>query len=417
MSANSPCKRSNYDIIIAGGGTAGCVLAARLSEVPDLHVLVLEAGQNHNENAFVKIPGMWRQAVEDRELNWSYQLAPQAEIDGRTPSVGAGKALGGSSLINVFSLLYPSRAGVDAWKELGNEGWDWDTLLPYIKKFQTFNEPSQQVAKDLQLEYVDRREQGVDGPIQVSYQRSINPLDVAWIDTFKNLGLDMKTDTISGTLCGGYSVVNTIDAKTRERSHAGTAYLAKAMHRPNLEVITGALVNRIVVTHTLDTRPRAVGIEFSCNNQSCIVNTTDAGEIIVCAGSIASPCLLERSGIGNPRILQKLGIDTLVPNDYVGENLHDHLLTGVSFQVKEGVPTLDEFRDPAKIQEAMNQYAKDGSGPLGSGSPSFAYMPLLEGQEQMATKPTGMNGHSDANGSTTHTFTNTTKIPFTSTLR
>lgn len=136
----------------------------------------------------------------------------------------------------------------------------------------------------------------------------------------------------------------------------------------------------------------------------------------MCAGSIASPCLLERSGIGNPRLLQKLGIDTLVLNDNVGENLHDHVLTGVSFQVEERMPTLDEFRDPAKIQEAMEQYTKDGSGPLGSGSPSFAYMPLLEGQEQIATNPTGSNDHTGANGSTNQTFTETAKIPFTTRL-
>lgn len=379
MSNTSPCKRSTYDIIIAGGGTAGCVLGARLSEVPDLYVLVLEAGENHNDDPRTKIPGAWVKGIASTDLNWNNQFVPQTELNGRKPFLARGKGLGGSTLINATSLLYPSRAGFDAWVDLGNKGWDWDSLAPYIKKFQNFNKPSDKVAEDLQLEYVNPKEQGVGGPIQASYEKNVEPLDKAWVETFRNLNLDMKADTVSGKSLGGYSIVNTIDSKTRQRSHAGVAYLEPATDRPNLEVITGALIDKIVLaTDGIDKEPRVTGIEFSHNNQTHIASTTERGEIILCAGAVGSPAVLERSGIGKPTILEKVGINTTVENDNVGENFHDHFFTAVSFEINPGIPTKDDFRDPANIQKAMQRYAKDGSGPMGCGNPSFAFMPLLE---------------------------------------
>lgn len=374
MISQSICQRQEYDVIIAGAGTAGCVVATRLAETTDLNILLLEAGANHNEDIRTKIPAMYGQAISDPAIDWKYVTVPQPGPNGRDIALARGKGLGGSSLINLLGLVYPSKAGFDAWAEIGNDGWDWTSMVPYLKKFQTFHMPDEQTAKLCGLQNIDLKAQGTSGPIQASYPSHPHAIDNAWIETFKNMGYAMASDTMSGENIGGYQVASSIDPLKRERSHAGRAYLDRVRDKPNLEVVTNVLIDKVILSDA--TPPKASGIRFIREGQAQTVTTTK--EIILCGGVFGSPAILERSGIGGGDLLRSLGIESLVENEHVGQNLHDHLMCSISFEVKEGIETLDYFRDTSYIEKAMISYQTDLSGPLATAPCSFAYMPLID---------------------------------------
>ena len=159
----------------------------------------------------------------------------------------------------------------------------------------------------------------------------------------------MNGDTMSGKSLGGYQIVSSIDPVRRERSHAGNAYLGRAKGRPNLEIITNATVEKVIMT--ADAQPRASGIEFlRRGHRFCALSSK---EVILCAGAFGSPCILQRSGIGGREVLGRLGIKVRVHNEEVGENLRDHIMAAVSFELMDGIDTTDNFRDPAYIGSAM----------------------------------------------------------------
>jgi len=351
------------------------VLATRLTEArPDLQILLLEAGANHNEDPRIKIPALFSQAWGDPNTDWKYRSVPQPELGGKEIALTRGKGLGGSSLINFMGLVYPSKAGFDAWAEIGNPGWDWNSVSPYLKKFQTFHMPNEEVANKLALQNIDIQAQGVDGPIHASYSSEPHAVDIAWLDTFRNLGYAMQADTMSGQNIGGYQVIVSVDPITRERSHSGKAYLERVKTKSNLEILTNVLVDKVIVAN--QGRPRASGVKFIHNGQEHVVSASK--EVVLCSGALGTPAILERSGIGNSKILQSLGIDTVVQNENVGENLQDHFMCGTSFELEDDTETVDCMRDPAYIQQAMARYQADRSGPLAEASTAFAYMPLLD---------------------------------------
>lgn len=246
-------------------------------------------------------------------------------------------------------------------------------MLPYLKKFQTFHMPDEEVQKALGLNYVQLENQGVDGPIHTSYS-NIGDLEIdkIWIDTFRNMGYEMKADTMSGHSLGGYQIASVIEPTKRERSHAGVTYWEEARHRSNLTTMTDAVVDKVL----FDSDRKATGVKILKDGSTTKINA--AKEVILASGVIGSPGILKRSGRGEKDRLEGLGIDVVVENSNVGKNLQDHLMAAVSYEVKENIDTLDSFRDPKCIQEAVAKYNTDRSGPLGAGAASFAYMPLLD---------------------------------------
>lgn len=183
---------SSPDYIIVGGGTSGLVVANRLSENPDVHVLVLEAGQDLSMDPRVNVPALFT-TLMGSDAAWQFQSVPQKYLNGRSIKEPQGKALGGSSAINGQAFIAPAQVDIDAWAKLGNQGWDWAGLAPFFRKAYTLIPPNDEAAlRHLGIDWIDDEYRGTSGPIKVSFPGSLqNPLCKAWIDTFR--GLNMVT--------------------------------------------------------------------------------------------------------------------------------------------------------------------------------------------------------------------------------
>ena len=287
-----------------------------------------------------------------------------------------GKVLGGSSAINGQAFIAPSQVEINYWETLGNRGWNWSSLVPYYRKFHTLTIPPEDTRKHLGIEWSDEEIRGKDGPIQASFTGVLqDPLSKAWVDTFKKLQYELKIDPFSGKAIGGYSCPASIDPVKKERSYAVPAYLAPAKDRPNLKVLTGSFVQKIL----FDQNTKASGVEVIVDGQKRAFNARK--EIILAAGVFQTPKILELSGIGDEVLLQKHGLPVLVNHPHVGENLQDHLMTGISFEVNEGVPTGDPLvrQEPEAVQGAMEMYMTRKEGPFCVGGyASHSFMPILD---------------------------------------
>ena len=305
-------------------------------------------------------------------------------MNGRRIALPQGKALGGSSAINLLVNVYPSKTGIDAWGKLGNPGWNWDTLAPYYRKYHTFHTPSQQTSDLLALEHLDKDLQGTTGPIQTSFAEQSLPLNEAWPKTFRNLNFAMTGDPLTGEANGGFSNPSTIDPRTKTRSYAGNSYYnSEVGGRPNLHVLTGALVEKVIFDRlngedASEASISVVAVQFTDKDGKSHVRRATR-EIILAAGCLQTPKILQLSGIGDKYLLESHGIDVVVENEYVGKNLQDHPFASLSFEVAEGVQTADGMRDP-KVREAiMAQYQTSRSGPFAGGvASSQAYMPVVD---------------------------------------
>lgn len=318
---------ASFDIIIVGGGTAGCVLASRLSSISHLNVLVLEAGPEHNADPKVSTPLTSRRMFNDPQYDWAFRTIPQVGLNGRVIEQTRGRMIGGSSAINSHSLVYPNRAMHDAWAEIaGDERWSWERVEPFYKKFQT-----------VQVREVTRKgsltvEPGTCGPIQASYPRQLNVLQSAWEDVFRSLEADSDHDGVSGRAIGGLTTTNAIDGRAMrgERSHSGNSYLKPALGRVNLTVETEARVKRVIFQEqgSGDTKPlQAIGVTYEKGGITLSARANK--EVILCAGAFGSPQILELSGIGSRGILETAGVQCLVDLPGVGGKISQAGLCGL----------------------------------------------------------------------------------------
>ncbi|KAL8725839.1 MAG: hypothetical protein Q9181_006265 [Wetmoreana brouardii] len=366
---------NSYDYVIVGGGTSGLTVANRLSENPGLQILVLEAGYDHLDDPRVTIPALCMQ-THGSDLDWQFVTTPQKELKDRKIRHPQGRLLGGSSGINNQSFICPSSSAIDAWAELGNDGWEWANMEPYYRKFYTLNVPDTETCRHLGLDYITDTDKEAGGPVQVSYiGSSQDPLSKAWVDTFKGLKHGLTGNPYSCKSMGGYANAATVDPSSKTRSYAVTAYYAPVAQRIGLFVLTGAEVERIDFIEGNGDKV-ANAVVFTCEGKSWTVGVQK--EVIVAAGTFQSPKILELSGIGNPTMLQSLDIKVVVGNENVGENLQDHLLTGISFEVNEGVMTGDSLmrQDPEAIAAATDLFQSHKAGPLTVGGvASHAFMP------------------------------------------
>ncbi|HKW76390.1 MAG TPA: GMC family oxidoreductase N-terminal domain-containing protein, partial [Terriglobales bacterium] len=306
-----------YDYIIVGAGSAGCVLASRLSEDPKIKVLLLEAGGPDNRKE-CHIPVAFSKLFKTA-CDWAYYTEPEARLGNRNLYWPRGKMLGGSSSMNAMIYIRGHRSDFDGWRDLGNPGWGYKDVLPYFKK----SEKQQNGASE---------HHGDSGPLVVSNLRSPNPLSQAFIEAAEQCGFPRNPDFNADSQEGfGYYQITQCNGK---RCSAADAFLKSAMSRPNLKVKTGVQVFDIIFE-----RKRAVAVSLQEDNGSAQEHAER--EIILCAGSIGSPQLLMLAGIGPAERLRDLGIPVLLDSPGVGANLQDHAAVPVAYQCTQPISLLN----------------------------------------------------------------------------
>jgi choline dehydrogenase len=328
-----------FDYVIVGGGSAGCVLAARLSEERDVKVLLLEAGPE--KNIVSDLPGLLLLILRYGWFSWPYSTEPQAQLEGRRLACPRGRVIGGGSAINGMLYDRGDPSDYDRWAKYGVKGWSYQEVLPYFRRAETWR-------------HGESPYHGKDGPIQVGRPGINHPLAQAWVEAGRQAGLPYNEDFSVAPRDGvGPTDVTAADGR---RSSTGDAYLREARRRPNLKIYTKSVAHRIVVENG-----RAVAVEFSRAGQ---LERVAAHEIIVSAGAINSPKLLLLSGIGDPAVLSQLGIPVTADLPGVGKNLSDHPALTISHRCFQPISIFNYFK-PTELLKAGLQYLSSRTGPLG----------------------------------------------------
>ncbi|MBI5716239.1 MAG: choline dehydrogenase [Burkholderiales bacterium] len=331
-----------FDYVIVGGGSAGCVLAGRLSEDPGVTVALLEAG-GPDSSVLIHCPAGLAVMAKQKAINWAFETVPQPGLNGRRGYQPRGKVLGGSSSINAMIYMRGQPQDYDAWAAAGNPGWAWEDVLPWFKR-------------------AEHNERGADawhgsgGPLNVMDLVSPNPILPAFIEAGRQAGYALNADFNGATQegIGAYQVTH----KHGERFSAAKAYLTPHLSRPNLSVITGVHATRVL----LEGR-RAVGVQGQRGGETLTVRAR--AEVLLAAGALQSPQLLMLSGIGAPEELQRHGIAVAHALPGVGQNLHDHVDVVQVVSAPQATSTFGlSFGGAWQVLKGIGQWRRERTGLL-----------------------------------------------------
>ncbi len=336
-------KTNGYDFIIVGAGSAGCALAARLTENPDVRVALIEAGKK-DSSLMVRMPAGVGSLLKQRgPYNWGFWTAPQKHLDNRSLYWPRGKGWGGSSSINGMVYIRGHASDYDQWRQMGLQGWSYEDVLPYFKKSETHPAGESEF-------------HGGDGPLNISEASADEPLYKAFIEAGQQAGYPYTPD-FNGAQQEGVGPYQ-LTIHEGERWSASFAYLRPAMARDNLDIISTGKVTRVLVENG-----RATGVEFA-RKKGAPAETLHAGsEVIICAGAVQSPQILQLSGIGNPEDLRKHGIDVVADVPEIGANLQDHLDVTIVYTCTQKITGHSKQAGLKKLGVGLNYLLrKEGPG-------------------------------------------------------